>query len=155
MIKLNDVLEGLELVSDDAKYYYQKSSQSIYMITDEELRYVDEDTDEDDFDDLDDWQQDGINLAEELFYNKDDFIALPGKYEINDYRIMQNFSFSLTNEKNQRKLIQALQGRGAFRRFKDQVDFLGIEEEWYSYRNEEYRTIAKEWCEENNIDYTE
>ena len=53
------------------------------------------------------------------------------------------------------KLARALKGRGEFRRFKDTVNWLGIDQEWYDFQDNEYKRIAIEWCENNNIEYEE
>ena len=45
-----------------------------------------------------------------------------------------------------------LQDRGAFRRFKDRLFDLNLEQKWYDYRDRAYERIAKEWCEKYNID---
>ena len=44
-------------------------------------------------------------------------------------------------------------GKGAFRRFKDSVIRLGLDQRWYQWRDEAYKKKAIEWCEENGITY--
>jgi hypothetical protein len=44
-------------------------------------------------------------------------------------------------------------GRGAFRHFKDLATEFGIIEEWYAFRKDALREIAREWCAENGIAY--
>jgi len=41
----------------------------------------------------------------------------------------------------------------AFRRFKDLIQRYGIADDWYKYRDNRYRGIAIQWCEENDIKY--
>lgn len=43
------------------------------------------------------------------------------------------------DSKNASKLERAIQGRGAFRRFKDTVYYMGIEQQWYDFQTEYYR----------------
>ena len=52
-----------------------------------------------------------------------------------------------------KKLAHAIQGRGAFRRFKDTAFDLGIDQQWYAYQADAYKRIAARWCEENDIEY--
>ena len=80
------------------------------------------------------------------------YIPLPGQYEINEYRIMEEFIYDLPEGRNQDTLERAIQGRGAFRRFKDRLFDLNLEQKWYDYRDRAYERIAKEWCEKYNID---
>ncbi|SEA94884.1 Uncharacterised protein family (UPF0158) [Oribacterium sp. KHPX15] len=54
-----------------------------------------------------------------------------------------------------KKLTHAIQGRGAFRRFKDTVYDLGIDQKWYDYQAKAYKRIATRWCEANDIEYEE
>ena len=54
----------------------------------------------------------------------EDYIPLPGQYDINEYRIMEEFIYELPAGKNQDVLARTIQGRGAFRRFKDKCVFI-------------------------------
>ena len=49
-------------------------------------------------------------------------------------------------------LLDAVQGRGAFRYFKDQVRERGLAESWYEFRDGRYRQIALDWCEEHGLE---
>jgi hypothetical protein len=72
-----------------------------------------------------------------------------------EYEMMEDFCLTIRNEKNQEIILSSIKGKGAFRRFKDNVIRLGVEEQWYSYRKERYKQVAIEWCQDNNIDYIE
>ena len=50
-------------------------------------------------------------------------------------------------------LHRAIKGSRAFRRFKEGVHRFDIADEWYRYKDEAIRNIAKRWYEENNIEY--
>lgn len=75
--------------------------------------------------------------------------------DINEYRIMEEFIYELPAGKNQDVLAGAIQGRGAFRRFKDKLYDLNLEKQWYQYRDEAYDKIARQWCERHKIDVVE
>ena len=68
---------------------------------------------------------------------------------------MEVFVCDLPEGKNQDTLERAIQGRGAFRRFKDKLYDLNLEQNWYDYRDSAYERIAKEWCKKYNIDIVE
>jgi superfamily II DNA or RNA helicase len=51
----------------------------------------------------------------------------------------------------QDKLTDAIRGRGAFRRFKSEIYYLGVEQKWFEYRDCEYDRISREWCQEHGI----
>ncbi|MBO0995967.1 hypothetical protein IPU53_23600 [Bacillus sp. SD088] len=61
--------------------------------------------------------------------------------------------WSLPEGEVQDELEDAIRGRGAFRRFKDKIYYFGIEEQWFSYRDSEYKRMAVRWCEDHNIEY--
>lgn len=84
-----------------------------------------------------------------------DYIPLPGQYDINEYRIMEEFIYELPAGKNQDVLARVIQGRGAFRRFKDKLYDLNLEKQWYQYRDEIYEKIARQWSERHKIDLVE
>ena len=44
-----------------------------------------------------------------------------------EYRMMEDFIDALDNQKLQTELYRAIQGRSAFRRFKDKIYYEGIE----------------------------
>jgi hypothetical protein len=48
----------------------------------------------------------------------------------------------------------AIDGRGAFRRFRNALNYHGIENDWYDYKFEALCRIAREWCEFHKIQYT-
>ena len=85
----------------------------------------------------------------------DRFLRFPTKYEIHQYRIMEDFVDQLSPGKAQEELVHAIRGKGAFRRFKQSVRYHGLEQRWYDYLAEAYRELAIRWCEEEGLEYTE
>ena len=83
------------------------------------------------------------------------FLRFPSKYEIHQYRIMEDFIDRLSPGKAQEKLVYAIRGKGAFRRFKQSVRYHGLEQRWYNYLAEAYRELAIRWCAEEGLEYTE
>jgi hypothetical protein len=67
---------------------------------------------------------------------------------------MEDFTASLPAAARD-QLNHAMHGKGAFRRFKDTVIDLGIDQDWYAWRDAAYRKLAIEWCEDNNVKYKE
>ncbi len=108
----------------------------------EELSLVEEGDD-----DYPKWMEENIKLAKSYFEDDSNFIELPSQDDLDEYKIMEDFAHSLTDQHNQDKLLIALSGKGAFRRFKDTVIFLGIADNWYKYRDEQYKEFVLEWCE--------
>lgn len=95
-------------------------------------------------------------LAEQIEdeYNRR-YFGLPNKYDIHEYRIMEQFIYNLPSGNVRNELERAIRGNGAFHRFKASIRYYGIEQNWYDYLAEAYRKIAVEWCEANGFDYSE
>lgn len=85
----------------------------------------------------------------------EDYIPLPGQYEINEYHMMEEFIYELSVGKNQDVLERAIRGKGAFRRFKDCLYGLGLEQSWYKFRDNSYEKVARDWCERFGIEIEE
>jgi hypothetical protein len=48
-------------------------------------------------------------------------------------------------------LFGAIQGRGAFRRFKDGIREHDIEKQWYEFKEKKLKELVIEWCEEKDL----
>ena len=149
-VSLDDILEGIELASDYATYYLNKKTGKMTMITEDTANAIenDEPTDE-----LHDWQLEEIKIAKKVFAEMDNHITLPSKYDIHEYRIMERSCSLISDEKTRDLMFNSLQGSGAFRRFKNNIIILNIEDDWYEYRSDAFRDFAIEWCKYNGINY--
>jgi len=86
-------------------------------------------------------------------FEKDCWIAAPSQRDIHEYDIMERFAETVTEPRANELLSVALEGKGAFRRFKDTLHRVGLTDEWYEYKYNTFIDLAREWCEENNIPY--
>ena len=82
---------------------------------------------------------------------RDSFVALPDKFEIHEYSIMERFCLSLSDEELQDELLYAIRGSGAFRRFKDAIYRKEIQDDWYRFRDESIKDIAIDFLESEGI----
>ena len=64
-------------------------------------------------------------------------------------------AFAYSRDDGSGRLIRAIQGRGAFRRFRDTVERLGLLNEWYEFRDNCYRERAVSWCHGHNISFVD
>lgn len=81
------------------------------------------------------------------------WISLPAKFEIDEYEMLRDFSQSYADPVIRAELLNAIDGRGAFRMFKSVVYTRGIEKKWFAFRDLAYRDIVVEWCEAHGIAY--
>lgn len=124
------IAERLEQVSDENEFLYRISTGEIICRGSE---YLDEST------------------LEDIEVNWKDYILLPTQYDIHEYSIMQDFAMECPYEQMREKMLASLRGKGAFRRFKYTVFFLGIREDWFAYRDKRFREIAERWCMDNKL----
>jgi len=134
-IKLRDVLDALEFTSSDINYFFEKKTEKIYMISE-----------------FADNLEDNLEAQQRLDENPDDFIALPNEYEINEYQIIKSFCCTLEDEKVCDALLHRIQGRGAFRNFKDALYEFELRELWHTYHHGRLKEIAYDWCQTNELD---
>ena len=69
------------------------------------------------------------------------------------YQDMADFADRLTDERAGRRLARAIQGKGAFRRFKDELheEYPDLLPAWYSFRETRARRRAVEWLADNSL----
>lgn len=79
-------------------------------------------------------------------------LALPLPGEFDDYKVMCHFAESQEGAARD-LLVKALNGRGAFRRFKNEVRELGIDKDWYSYRDEALADFARDFLEAYGVSW--
>jgi hypothetical protein len=69
------------------------------------------------------------------------------------YQDMADFAELVSDERAGRRLARAIQGRGAFRRFKDELheEFPDLLPVWYAFRDSRARRRAVEWLADNSL----
>ena len=132
MVKLDDIIEALQETSQEIDFYYNPDNKEMFMSN---------------IGDYEDLNEDELD---ELFAKS---IMLPTRYEINEYSMMESFIETIDDKTIHNQLLIAINGQGAFRRFKDTCLNFDIIEKWYKFRDEKYKRIAIDWCNKNNIDY--
>jgi Uncharacterised protein family (UPF0158) len=72
-----------------------------------------------------------------------------------EYRWMAEFTGTVRDARLRDRLEVALDGRGAFRRFKNVLlDFPGQRERWFAFRDERLHAAARDWLGELGIEST-
>jgi Uncharacterised protein family (UPF0158) len=69
------------------------------------------------------------------------------------YQDMADFAEAITDERAGRRLARAIQGKGAFRRFKDELheEHPGLLPAWYAFHDARARRRAVQWLAENSL----
>lgn len=136
-VKLGVILDAIEMVDDNYTYFLDLETGDSVFLADELITGLDNE-----------------GLEDEIEENLERYLRLPTKFEIHEYHIMEEFIWTLKGERAD-KLDCAIRGRGAFRRFKDLVDRMGISQQWYDFQAEYYRKLAIDWCQEHGLEYEE
>lgn len=148
-IRLSEIIEALDSQSQEIHPYLNVKTGEIVMLTDRELGF------DRDLDDASDESVEDDAGSDREVVDSEDYIQLPGQFEIHEYGMMERFSLSLSNASQREALYYSIKGSGAFRRFRDNIHRMGIENDWYKYRDQQLKEIAVDWCKKNNIPYTE
>jgi hypothetical protein len=148
-VSLQDIVAAMDLPNAEWASYLDPETGEIVTVTDEDRRLLEEPAD---VEELPDWQQEILPKVREAL-ESDRFLQLPGEFDIHEWAIMERFAHSRTTVEHRDELLSAIHGSGAFRKFRRSVQQLGIEEEWYSFRQVAFEEIAKAWLEAHHIPY--
>lgn len=105
--KLSSIIDGMERANIDETFYLNEENGRVWESFDSEQFYIDN----------------GEKVDEGMI---DSSIPFPTSYEINNYNIMVDFIHTLSDAQVQTQLLIAIQGKGAFRRFKDSCVNYGL-----------------------------
>lgn len=150
-VELTEIITGMESQMDEYTSYLDKNTGKVIAFTDMEIRAAEDD---EPLENYPEWEREVIQKAREFVYDTGgEFIPLPTQFDIHEYKIMENFCYSVEDEDISDSLYRAIRGSGAFRRFKDGIYRFGIQDDWYRYRAETFKKMAIEWCEDNDVQY--
>lgn len=136
-VKLGVILDAIEMADDNYTYFLDLETGESVFLVDELVTDLDNE-----------------GLQDEIEENMERYLRLPTKFEIHEYHIMEEFIWTLNGETAE-KLECAIRGRGAFRRFKNMVDRMGISQQWYAFQADYYRKLATQWCRDHGLEYEE
>lgn len=108
-VQLETIIEAIEMVDDTSKGFLNIDTMEIVWLND----YFDSEENE--------------KISAEIDNHFNHYLRLPTQWEIHEYSIMKDFIDSLEDTHIQNKLYRAINGRGAFHRFKDTVYYFGID----------------------------
>ncbi len=149
-VKLQDVIDALEMAADFNSYFLDRRTGDIEGITEEVWNAAENN---ELISGYPEWQRDLILKAREI-QSTDHFVELPSKNDINSYEIMEQFCHEYPNRRISEKLSVAIKGKGAFRRFNDMIDDIGLRDEWNRFEHQQLEDIAVEWLEDEGIPFT-
>lgn len=124
-VQLQKVIDAIESTNEETNFYYNPATEEIAIL-------------EPDVSDI-----------------KDSYIFLPSQRDRHDYEIMEDYIYEVEDDTAKEWLTNAIHGRGAFRMFRATVDRFGLTSDWYDFRENAYRELAIQWCNDNGIEFAE
>lgn len=154
MLYLEELADEMDMQFDGTDtFVHRTTGEFLYLDTEYYSLAEEVDMKETTLENRYDWEKEAVAKIIDYWEHSEDYVSLPESYEINEYSIMEDFIDQLSHTATQDRLEWAIRGRGAFRRFKDTIEDLGISQQWYDFKAQALLKIAKEWCENQGITY--
>jgi hypothetical protein len=149
--KISEIAGEIEMQMDETCSYFDRETGKVVSVRDEDLSAAE---DGDVPDPVGDWEREMVELAGQIIEDEDGkrFVELPDKSDVDEWRLMERFVDSMDDEATRDRLLRAIHGSGAFRRFKDRIHELNVADGWYEFRKARYQEIARRWCDDNGIE---
>jgi len=158
-IDLDDLVTAMRTHLDESMHYLDTETGKIELV-DHDLvsRLQDAGDDEDaesDFD-IPDWEQALLPVARAIAAEDPRYVALPEPDPHADYKLMSRFAARVEDPHARQRLEDALDGRGAFGRFRRVLgDYPALRDQWHALQDEATREEALEWLAELGIEPAE
>lgn len=153
MLDLNTMVLYLENMIEGTKYYYDKVTDNIVELDMKYVALADKYISGDKLLEYSEWERDAVLETIHFLKNYNNYVELPDKYEVDEYRLMARFCCTRKKKRIINKLTDALMGKEPIRKFNEVVRKLKIVNEWNEYKLDELIKVSKDWCEKNDIKY--
>jgi hypothetical protein len=168
-IDFDEVQKAMEdVVRDTFDYYLDLETGEVASFSEEILgearsRLYDSDFDEMDDDteyvefdeepELPEWMLDEIELALEILLDEERFIRIPERTSAMAFESMAEFADSVEDKFLKEKFRSALDGKGAFRKFKDAlIDYPKERKRWHGHNAKAMKNEITEWLASMGIE---
>lgn len=148
VISLRDVVEALDLQSDELSSHLDPDSGEIITFNDEEADIAESDS----WEEAPDWMRELLPKIKRALED-DRMLPLPDRVHIDEWRMMQDFADEQRDCNVRAQLVDTVHGPGAFRLFRRTIQQLEMEEVWRQYRDRAMEDVARQWLEDNNLKY--
>jgi hypothetical protein len=145
-VDLKELVSEMEMGDNlELSGYLDTETGEIISMPDNVMRAV-EDGDEA-IADLADWEEDIAETAEKILSDeKNRFLLIPKRESREGYELMAAFAETVTSKGLREKVVIALDGKGAFRRFRNVLSHHPDElDRWYAFKDENMREEAVQW----------
>jgi hypothetical protein len=148
-VKLDDLINEIDIQMDETFTYINTHTGEVITLTREEIRAAE---DEEPLEKYPDWQRENIEKAIKIIGDETDaYLDFTLRKEYHEYEIIEEFIETLSVVEVREELFEAIQGRGAFRRFKDGITEHDVEKQWYEFKEKKLKELVIEWCEKKDL----
>lgn len=148
-VKLDDLINEIEMQMDETDTYINTQTGEVITLSGEEMRAAE---DEEPLENYPEWQRENIEQAINIIEDEDEvYLDFTLKNEYHEYEIIEEFIGTLSETEIREELFGAIQGRGAFRRFKDRIIEHDVDKQWYEFKEKKLKALVIEWCKEKDL----
>lgn len=149
-VKLDDLIGEIEIQMDNTFTYINTQTGEVITLIEEEIRAAEN---EKPLERFPVWQKENIEKAIEIIEDEEGvYLDFTLRNEYHEYEIIEEFIESINAKEIREALYIAIQGRGAFRRFKDGIREHGVEKKWYDFKEKKIKDLVIEWCKEQELE---
>jgi Uncharacterised protein family (UPF0158) len=136
-------------------HYLDTETGEVILIPDEILSAI-QDHESEEVRDFRDWEKSFAEDAKKIESDKHKrYIEIPALESWEGYRHMEAFAETVRDKSLQEKLAIALDGKGAFGRFKNALlDYPTERERWFEFKNKQMAEEVRQWLESIEIEPT-
>ncbi|WP_244935706.1 UPF0158 family protein [Paenibacillus glycanilyticus] len=150
-VNLDELVGEIEIGLEDTFTYIDVTTGEVITLTREEIRAAE---DERPLENFPEWQRENIERANCILEDEQGkFADFTLKNDYNEYELIEEFIRTVQDVDINEALSAAITGKGAFRRFKDKIIELGIDKQWYTYKENKIKEFVIEWCIKHDIEF--
>lgn len=133
-IKIEDIIDVIEMMDQHSEAFLNEKTGEIEWINEMSMS-----------------QTEIAEIYDRL--EEDGFYRLPTQYDIDEYNIIEDFIVNLPHSREKEELSEAITGTGAYGRFKDTLEELGLADDWYDFQGAAFKRLAEDWCIDNQVEF--
>jgi hypothetical protein len=153
-VNISELIDAIEFDSDEYGSWVDLQTGGVVRLAHSLISAV-EDDDGDALESMADWEKEEVEIARAIVAENERFVRAPEKFDFNEYRQMERFIGSIDDSAAAEDLSRAIEGKGAFRHFKDTANRLGLLKAWFAYRDTVVKEFVRDWAEAHQIDVTD
>ena len=161
-VDFDEIQKAMEdVVRDSFDYFLDLETGELMALSEDVLSVLKSNLYEDEYDEigddieyiefdeepeLPDWMEDEMEMIMEILFNEERYVRIPERQSGEAYITMKNFIETLSDHRLKEKLSAALNGKGAFARFKSfLIDYPKERKRWHGYNAKAMKKIIIDW----------